>query len=184
VIDVVSRRFCTTTRRTYATGFSGGGRMVSALACRIAGKLTAIAPVSGLRAGRAAPDEHTVPEVHDCLPERPVPVLAFHGQQDFVNPYLGNADLRWGYSVPVAVQTWARLDGCRHGPQASPVSENVTRLAYTGCRDDVTVGLYRIADGMHLWPSPADGHGVIDASRIMWAFLEQYSRPQPRARLG
>ena len=94
--EVVSRRFCTATRRTYATGFSGGARMVSALACRIADKLAAIAPVAGLRAGRPAPDEPSVPEVHDCLPARPVPVLAFHGQQDFVNPYLGNADLRVG----------------------------------------------------------------------------------------
>ena len=36
-----------------------------------------------------------------------MPVLTFHGQQDVVNPYLGNGDLRWGYTVPVALQTWA-----------------------------------------------------------------------------
>jgi len=183
VIDIVSRKFCTASRRTYAAGFSGGARMVSALACRIADKLAAIAPVAGLRAGRPAPDEPSVPEVHDCLPARPVPVLAFHGQQDHVNPYLGNADLRWGYSVPVGIQTWARLDGCQRGPQASPISENVSRLTYTDCRDNVTVGLYRIANGTHAWPAPTelpDGHGVaheINASRIMWAFFEHYRGP-------
>ena len=30
----------------------------------------------------------------------------------------------------------------------------MTRLTYTDCRDNVTVELYRIADGTHLWPSP------------------------------
>jgi polyhydroxybutyrate depolymerase len=57
-------------------------------------------------------------------------VLTFHGQQDVVDPYPGNSDLRWGYAVPVAVQTWARLDDCKRGPQASAISANVTRLAY------------------------------------------------------
>lgn len=187
VIDVVSRKFCTATPRTYATGFSGGARMVSALACRIADKLSAIAPVAGLRAGRAAPDEPTVPQVQDCRPERPVPVLTFHGQQDRVNPYLGNADLRWGYSVPVAVQTWARLADCHHGPQARPISDDVTRLTYSDCRDNVTVELYRIANGTHSWPAPTEppyGPGEtqeINASRIMWTFFERY-RSQPDAR--
>jgi polyhydroxybutyrate depolymerase len=178
VIDVISRRFCTATPRTYATGFSGGGRMVSALACHSADTLTAIAPVAGLRAGRPAPDEPTVPELHDCRPERPLPVLTFHSQQDPVNPYLGNADLRWGYSVPLALQTWARLDGCQRGPQATPNGENVTHLTYTHCRDNVTVELYRIADGTHTWPTPHTPGATdeLDASRTMWKFFERHRR--------
>ena len=63
VIDVVSHAFCTDTRRTYVTGHSGGGRMASALGCRIADRIAAIAPNSGLRAGRPDPDDVTVPEV-------------------------------------------------------------------------------------------------------------------------
>jgi polyhydroxybutyrate depolymerase len=110
VIDAVSAQLCTDTRRTYATGYSGGARMASALACRIADRLAAIAPVAGLRAGRPDPDDPTVPEIEDCRLGRPVPVVSFHGQEDFVNPYPGNLDLRWGYSVPVAAQTWARIN--------------------------------------------------------------------------
>ena len=181
VIDVISQRFCTEPRRIYATGHSGGGRMTSALACRIAGKLAAIAPVAGLRAGRPDPDDTSVPEVEDCRPQRPVPVLTFHGQQDVVNPYQGNGDLRWGYIVPVAVQTWARLDGCQSGPQASTISANVTLLAYAHCRDNVAVELYRVTNGGHTWPGstgPPHGPGLvtqeINASRIMWDFFERY----------
>jgi polyhydroxybutyrate depolymerase len=174
VIDVVSQRFCTARSRTYATGFSGGARMVSALACRIAEKLTAIAPVAGLRAGRAAPEDPAVPEIQDCRPRRPVPVLTFHGRQDPVNAYLGNDHLRWGYSVPVAVQTWARLDGCRRGPRATHISQTTTRFTYTDCRDDATVGLYRIADGSHSWPGPTGSPLDVDATRIMWEFFERH----------
>lgn len=170
VVDAVSRTLCTDPSRTYATGFSGGARMVSALACRAADELTGIAPVAGLRAGRPAAGDPTRPEVQDCRPERPLPVLTFHGEQDPVNPYLGNSDLRWGYAVPVALQSWARLDGCRRGPHASPISAHVTRLAYTDCRDDVTVVLYR-SDGGHSWPEVTP---EMDASRIMWAFFERY----------
>ena len=181
VIDVVTQRLCGDPRRVYATGHSGGGRMTSALACRLAGKVAAVAPNAGLRAGRPDPDDTSVPEVEDCEPERPMPVLTFHGQQDVVNPYNGNGDLRWGYTVPVALQTWARIDGCRRGPNATPISENVIRLAYTHCRDGVSVELYRVANGGHTWPGsngPPHGPGLvtreIDASRIIWDFFERY----------
>ena len=152
VIEVVSEEFCTDSRRTYVTGHSGGGRMASALGCRLADEIAAIAPNAGLRAGRPDPDDVTVPEVEDCRPDRPLPVLTFHGQQDVVNPYPGNGDLRWGYAVPLAVQTWARLDECRRGPQATAVSEHVTRFSYTRCRGGVEVEFYRVADGGHTWP--------------------------------
>jgi polyhydroxybutyrate depolymerase len=134
--------------------------------------------VAGLRAGRAAAGEPRVVEVDDCRPRRPVPVLAFHGQKDFVNPYVGNDDLRWGYSVPVALQTWARLDRCRRGPLTTPIREKVTRLTYTDCRKGATVELYRLADGMHLWPGSPEDTGFAthktDASRIMWRFFERH----------
>ena len=185
VIEVVSEEFCTDTRRTYVTGHSGGGRMASALGCRLADEIAAIAPNAGLRAGRPDPDDVTVPEVEDCRPDRPLPVLTFHGQQDVVNPYPGNGDLRWGYAVPLAVQTWARLDECRRGPQATAVSEHVTRFSYTRCHGGVEVEFYRVADGGHTWPGstgPPHGPGLvtreIDASRIMWRFFEEFRLPR------
>jgi polyhydroxybutyrate depolymerase len=184
VIDVVSQELCTDTRRTYVTGHSGGGRMTSALGCRIADRIAAIAPNSGLRAGRPDPDDVTVPEVEDCRPARPLPVLTFHGEEDVVNPYPGNGDLRWGYAVPLAVQTWARLDDCRRGPEATTVSEHVTRFSYTRCLSRVEVQFYRVSNGGHTWPGsngPPHGPGLvtqeIDASRIMWDFFEDFRLP-------
>ncbi|RJK95297.1 alpha/beta hydrolase family esterase [Vallicoccus soli] len=182
VLDVVQRRLCGDPDRSYATGFSGGGRMASALACRIPDRIAAVAPVAGLRAGRPDPDDVSVPEVEDCTPGRAVPVITFHGQQDQVNPYGGSPDLRWGYAVPVAVQAWARIDGCRRGPVATQLSEHVTRFAYDRCRDGARVVLHRISDGGHTWPgtdAALPGLGLVSqevhASRTMWRFLSRFS---------
>ncbi|WP_305785621.1 alpha/beta hydrolase family esterase [Symbioplanes lichenis] len=174
VIDVVSATLCTNPRRTYATGHSGGARMSSALACRLADRIAAIAAGAGLRAGRPDPDDVTVPEVEDCRPTRPVPVVTWHGQQDTVNPYAGSADLRWGYAAPIAAQTWARLDGCRQGPDATPVTEHVTRLTYSQCDRGAEVVFYRISNGGHVWPGATEPGSEIDAARIAWDFFRRH----------
>ncbi|BCJ49497.1 poly(3-hydroxyalkanoate) depolymerase [Actinoplanes sp. NBRC 14428] len=177
VIDVLATRLCTDLRRTYATGYSGGARMSSALACHLSDRIAAVAPVAGLRAGRPDPDDVTVPELEDCRPTRPVPVVTWHGQQDTVNPYPGSTDLRWGYAVPLAAQTWARLNDCRTGPTPTTVTEHVTRLAYTDCRRGATVVLYRISNGGHVWPGATEPGSEVDASRTLWDFVQQFRLP-------
>ncbi|MFG1605139.1 alpha/beta hydrolase family esterase [Actinoplanes sp. NPDC049265] len=177
VIDVITDRFCTDPRRTYAAGHSGGARMSSALACRRADKIAAIAASAGLRAGRPDPDDVSVPEVEDCRPSRPVPIVTWHGQQDTTNPYPGSNDLRWGYAVPLAAQTWARLNDCRTGPQPETVTAHVTRLTYTDCRKNADVVLYRISNGGHVWPGVTEPGSEIDATRILWDFLKRYRLP-------
>jgi polyhydroxybutyrate depolymerase len=183
VIAQLDRTGCVNDRRVYAAGFSGGGRMASALACARSDLIAAVAPVAGLRAGRPSPIDTTVPEIQSCRPERPVSVITFHGDADVVNPITGSADLRWGYAVSLAVQTWARLDGCRVGPSAETVSEHVTRFTYSRCRSRSDVTYYRVTGGGHTWPgtevdlSPL---GVttqeIDASELMWRFFEEHPR--------
>src|SRR5436309_3002045 len=101
VIDHVANQLCTDLSRVYATGFSGGARMSSLLACKLNGRIAAIAPVSGLR--WPGPCEG-----------RPVPVLTFHGLADMQNTYDGKAAGRgaeWMESVPEALAGWARHDG-------------------------------------------------------------------------
>src|SRR4030095_4064943 len=46
VITHVAAQVCTDETRVYATGFSGGARMSSLLACRLNSRIAAIAPVS------------------------------------------------------------------------------------------------------------------------------------------
>lgn len=179
VIETSTRLVCADRRRVYLTGHSGGARMTSAFACARPDLVAAIAPVAGLRAGRPAPDDPSVPELQSCTPRLPVPVVAFHGTADTVNPYPGNADLRWGYGVALAAQTWARLNRCTTGPTARPVSEHVTLLGYAGCgRADVQ--LYRITGGTHSWPGSAvdpSASQEIEANELIWDFFSRHARP-------
>ncbi|WP_340643627.1 glycosyl hydrolase [Streptomyces spinosirectus] len=184
VIDTLTESACVDSARVYATGYSGGGRMTSALGCMLADKFAAIAPVAGIRAGRPDPSDHSRPDLSTCTPSRAVPVIAFHGQQDNTNPYNGGGDATaWQYSVPVAQQAWAGLDGCTTGPTTSQVSTHVSRTVYGGCRDGAEVQLYTVSNGGHTWPdSPQDnGNGTvtheISADDLMWRFFQQHPMP-------
>ncbi|GMA24046.1 hypothetical protein GCM10025864_18050 [Luteimicrobium album] len=183
VATQVGARACADPDKVYATGYSGGARMASALACERSDQFAAVGTVAGLRAGRPSPLDTSVPDVADCRPSRPVPVVEFHGDADYTNPYQGSTDLRWGYAVPVAVQTWARLDGCRVGPSSTAVSEHVTRFAYSRCDGRADVELYRVSGGGHTWPGTTADQSEngtvtqeISASALLWDFFAAHPR--------
>jgi polyhydroxybutyrate depolymerase len=157
VIDHVVKNSCIDARRIYVTGFSGGARMSSMVACRLADRVHAIAPVAGLRAGRAAGPDFTEPEATDCRPSRPLSVLAIHGTDDPTNPFPGGGDQRWGYSVERAVTQWASLDRCSGTSATEKIATQVTRIHYDTCGSGSEVALYRIdaardQGGGHIWP--------------------------------
>ncbi len=98
---------------------------------------------------------------------------------DFVNPLPGNGDLRWGYAVSLAVQTWARLNRCQVGPAVTTVSEHVTRFTSSRCADRADVVYHRVTDGGHTWPGTSVDLSPlgpttqeIDATALMWQFFE------------
>ena len=156
-IDQVVADHCIDAKRVYVTGFSGGARMTSMVACRMANRVAAVAPVAGLRAGRATGEDFSEPDTQDCRPSQAVRVLAIHGTADKTNPFAGGGGLRWGYSVEHAAARWARLDHCGVAPRSDKVSPQVTRVQYGACGDGSTVMLYRIdapeaQGGGHVWP--------------------------------
>jgi poly(3-hydroxybutyrate) depolymerase len=186
VMDVVTAAQCTDPGRIYAAGYSGGGRMVSALACQLAGKLAAIAPVAGVRAGTPLAPDPSQPDPATCQPSRPVPVIAFHGQQDNTNPYNGGGSDVWQYSVPAAMTRWAQIDGCATTPQTSQVTTHVSELTYAGCSAGTQLELYAVSNGGHTWPGtsqPSPGNGItteeISADNLMWAFFSQFGTNTP-----
>ena len=96
---------CIDPLRIYATGFSNGGGMTNVLACTLAGRLAAFAPVSG----------SYPPYPGGCHPVRPVPILEFHGTADPIVPYNGSARKRYP-PILTWLQGWATRDGCTRGP--------------------------------------------------------------------
>ncbi|MEV4509349.1 hypothetical protein AB0K00_10370 [Dactylosporangium sp. NPDC049525] len=101
--------------------------MTSAFACARPHRLAAVAPVAGLRAGRPDPQNPAQPDPSSCAPARPVPVIAFHGQQNYTSPYQGGGSDVWRYSVPAAQARWAAINRCISGPVTVSVTTHVTR---------------------------------------------------------
>lgn len=186
VISRISTTGCVDSHRVYATGYSGGARMASALACAEPQLIAAIAPVDGLRAGRPDPADPSTIDTATCAPQHPVPVVTFHGTDDPVNPYPGNAsDLRWGYSVLAATRQWANLDRCTAASTTDMVSAHVSRTTWSSCRAGGEVQLYTVAGGGHTWPGSALPMGTfgmgsmtteISASSLMWDFFAAHPR--------
>jgi polyhydroxybutyrate depolymerase len=198
-IDQISAHTCIDARRVYVTGMSGGARMASLLGCRLAGRIAAIAPVSGLRAGLPSRENPTQPDPASCQPQRPMPIVTFHGTDDHTNPYQGGGAPYWAYSVPTALQRWAELDHCRNQATERKVAPHVTLLRYTQCAEGAQIWLYRTdapsaQGGGHAWPGGtvppemttagtseqprANTPGTeINASELMWQFFARYALP-------
>ena len=152
LVTLVSGRYCADARRIYATGFSGGAREVSELACAPERVFAAVAAVGGLRA--PAP----------CA-AGPVPVLAIHGTADPQNPYDGHGQAYWTYSVPDAARRWAQHDGCAAAPTVDTVP-GATLTAYGRCQSSGAVELYTLPGKGHAWP--ADRPGAFGANEAIW----------------
>jgi polyhydroxybutyrate depolymerase len=186
-IPQLERAACVDPRRIYVTGFSGGARMASALACELSDRVAAVAPVSGLRAGVPRAGDFKAPDDQTCEPHRAISILTFHGVHDPTNPFDGDGTSRWGYSVPAALERWARLEGCQTS-SSEKVSTHVTKVSWLRCRDAAELILYRTEapvehGGGHIWPHPstsaqqsasvAEQVDQLDASALIWEFFSR-----------
>jgi polyhydroxybutyrate depolymerase len=159
VLGDALQKVCVDERKVYATGFSGGARMSSRLACNLSERIAAIAPVSGIR--------WTAP----CN-GRAVPVVTFHGLADPQNTYAGMARDEWVESVEDALEGWANHNGCDEARNETPEVNGVSVYSYGNCADGADVVLYRIAGLGHTWAK-----NEIDATREMWSFLKEHAMP-------
>lgn len=155
--------------RVYAAGMSNGGGMAARLACDAADLVAAIGPVAGAYF------------FGDCVPVRPVPVIAFHGDADPIVPYAGWAPFLPG--VEAWAGGWAERNGCGAEPSLGAVAVGVTTLRWTGCTAGADVVLYTVAGGHHGWPgSKRAGEylgstGSVDASDLIWEFFAAHPMP-------
>jgi polyhydroxybutyrate depolymerase len=175
LIDELKAAYNIDTSRVYANGLSNGGAMAFALSCRLSHRIAAVGTVS------AAQDQRPWSW---CADAPPVPLINFHGTEDFV-PYDGGrvfGSPRPFPSVLAWTASWARRNECAPDPVEAVVAADVTRLEYTGCADEAAVVLYTIRGGGHTWPGGKPmpewllGRTTrsIDASRQMWAFFREH----------
>jgi polyhydroxybutyrate depolymerase len=169
LVGVLESTYCINPHEVYATGMSGGGRMASQLGCDASSLFAAVAPVAGLR--------HPSP----CPTTRAVPVIAFHGIADPVDPYEGHGQAYWTYSVPDAASRWAKQDACTSVADVSR-HKQYSLTTYSNCKGGAEVALYSIKSEGHEWPggppqSPlitdilGPQSNAVNANDLMWSFF-------------
>ena len=159
--------------RVCVTGMSGGARMSCVLAAARADLVSAVGVVAGLRSG----DGHT--------PTRPVPILAFHGTADRINPYLGGNTPRWDESVEGSARHWAAANGMPEQPEVVAVSPTLTRTTYGAEGKPGEVTLFTSKGAGHTWPGGHLGLFLrlflgrtsteIDATSRIWDFARGHA---------
>jgi polyhydroxybutyrate depolymerase len=178
LVPVLESKYCINPREVFATGMSGGGRMASQLACDASTTFAAVAPVAGLR----------LPS--PCPATRPVPIVAFHGTADPVDPYDGNGQAYWTYSVPTAAVRWAAQDKCAKVATTAHHS-GYSLTSYQGCAGGTVVELYSVTGEGHEWPGgPTMPRSItrllgaqsdaVNANSVMWTFFSQHPLPAQR----
>jgi polyhydroxybutyrate depolymerase len=183
LLDHLEATMCIDQTRVFSTGMSNGAQMSSLLACRMADRVTAVAPVSGV-------------EFYDSCNAKPVGVIAFHGTADPIVTYNGGglnseriADeeywhghdppgLPQHHGVDAAMQTWALHNHCDAQPVEDRVAPHVRRRTWQHCAAPVV--LYIVEGGGHAWPGKpvpsfeaqfGKGTKEVDASSLIFAFF-------------
>jgi polyhydroxybutyrate depolymerase len=168
LIDRLEHDYPIDPKRVFATGISNGGMMSYRLACEMADRIAAIAPVEGAQ------------DV-ECRPSGPVSILIFHGTADFLVPYNGGktpfqlGSKRSDSSVPSTVSFWMKQDRCTTTPERQE-STQLRIDTYTGCKDGTGVTLYTIMGGRHMWPGTVLSRNNIPATDIIWSFFAAHPK--------
>lgn len=172
LLDELEADLCLDRRRVYATGKSNGGGFTGILACTASDRITAIAPVAGA----------FYPSGIDCDPQRPVPVVEFHGTADATIPYAGDADR----DLPAVAEwtgAWAERNDCRSAPLTRRVEPDISVSDWFGCDRAAGVQHVAIDGGGHTWPGADVNSGggattqTIEAHEVLWRFLSPHRMP-------
>jgi polyhydroxybutyrate depolymerase len=194
LLDQLEADLCLDTSRVYATGLSNGALLSSAIACTMADRVTAIAPVAGV----------VVP--HGCAPSRPVPVLAFHGTDDPILLFNGGVGDRLGQVLgggsgdaeplpaavldgegyPASAAEWAALDGCEPAFVDADRTPSVIERSWP-CPPAAAVQFEIMVGGGHSWPGSEFMRSIervvgptdmsIDGTDVIWRFFQRFALP-------
>lgn len=185
VLQEILDQPCIDHSHIHCAGWSNGGRFCAYLASEMSEIIASVGLVSSLRFPK--PNHAT----------RSVPILAFHGTADTVNPWAGNGDpTYWNESVPSAFARWVDFNGCSRRSDLFEW-EHLRGEAYrtqpqTNCKDDAIVQLVKLEGFNHPWPGCDDklephrlgpcNHDV-SANDMMWQFFQDHPMPMHQQRL-
>ncbi|WP_335069323.1 alpha/beta hydrolase family esterase [Nostoc sp.] len=171
-------------RKIYATGFSQGGILTQALACKLSNKIAAFASVAGSLTTRFA---------HSCHPTVSISMMMINGTNDFSVHYHGDAITQKEalVSIPETANFWRRHDQCTSSSQFQHLTPTKSRnhlqvkaFRYSGCRNGSEVLQFAVVNGGHFWPGGASTDPKLsqvniqlgfNASKAIWSFFQHHS---------
>ena len=164
ILDEVSRRLNVDATRVYATGYSNGAGLAYGLVCYLSDRITAAAPVSG---------SMYIEMSDNCNASHPTAIAIFNGTEDFIRPYAGYTD----YLLPVddTVEFWRTYNQIEGSPTIDRFDTNgltVERSVYSGGNGDVSVDLYKVIGGDHVW-FDINLNGE-DLNQTIWRFFSRF----------
>lgn len=168
MLDAMESKLCVDKQRVFATGLSNGAFMANRVACELADRFAAIAPVAGQLMTLS------------CAASRPVAVMHFHGTADTIVPYGGMFGLP---GVEASVAAWAQRNGCKAAPAQTFAAGDTTCKTFGQCTAGADVTLCTVDGGGHQWPGgfaiPGLGKTTTDinATDAMWSFFEKHPKP-------
>ena len=183
LIDEIATKHAIDRKRVYVTGMSNGGIMSYRVACDLADRIAAIAPVTG-----------NLPAAIRCEPRVPVSVLAINGTEDPLVPYAGGTVGRNRGSVLSAALSTAHFAthaGCGPAtgtvdePDANPADGSRTRRTSYACPAPVTVELLTLDGAGHTWPGGSQYLPKLliggtsrdfDGAERIWDFFSMHTR--------
>ena len=199
VLDRVQTDFETDTNRYYVLGVSVGAMMTTRIACELADRFAAAAPIIGLQAAG-----------HACASETDLPMMFLMGAKDETIRYDGTAGKDDGFIYATLAETTAihaEAMSCETGPGDWPsefaTAAGVACTAYSDCRvEGHEVVSCLDPTGTHVWPKqgmrnwsatcieeeqlasmpekdicpPAPEGGPHAGMDLVWAFFSKYRR--------
>jgi polyhydroxybutyrate depolymerase len=163
VVAKTAQDGCIDLKRVYASGLSNGGIMSQWLACDAADLVAAVAPVSG-------------PNMIDCKPSRPVPVLLFRGKTDTTVPFNGGMAMPGGHNWPSAMADfakWSDLDKCTD--TAMPMPTHPLCQIHSQCAGGAEVILCTPNAQHDLYGGAAAQ--MIGVPDVAWEFFQRHPLP-------
>jgi polyhydroxybutyrate depolymerase len=142
LLDELLATTCADPTRIFVTGISNGGFLTYRLACELAWRIAAIAPVA---AGLG---------VTACAPSRAVPVLHIHGTADTLVPYYGAPTYGWP-SAASSVGFWTDFDACPTSSTTASYAGGVGCQRAAPCAGGSETRLCTVSSGGHTWPGAA-----------------------------
>lgn len=177
LIDHLQQQINIDNHKVYATGFSRGGILTQALACKLPDKIAGFASVAGSLPVRLKPN---------CQPQTSISMLMINGTNDRDVLYEGNDHTQRGALVSISdmVDFWRSHDQCTLSNASLKFSKDQVKTAlYTGCNGNSEVWQLAVVNGGHFWPGGSSTDESVNkfnaklglnASETIWNFFQRH----------